>query len=360
MNRITSVSAIPWNVPMRSPYRSAQRVTTVAQNVLVTVVLEDGSVGYGESAPARYVTGETQESVTQAAHSTGELLVGLTPEEALKVVAVRLTQDPGARGALEIALYDADCRAENLPLFAALNTLEHTPTTSLQTDISLPILPPEEAGLRAIDFATRGFRAFKIKVGSGDLAEDEARVRAVAQAAPNATLRIDGNQGFTATSAVAFVERISDLLPRLELFEQPTIAGDDISMFIVQSDIPIPVFADESVHHAEDAQHLISEGICRGIVLKLAKSGLVETAEIARVAHQSGGKCLFGCMMETRIGITAALHLAVALGSDIVPMLDLDGHMLVNDSELLSGGLTQAQDMLSISPTVAGLGILVL
>jgi hypothetical protein len=50
---------------MRSAYRSAQRVTTTAHNVLVTVTLEDGTIGYGESAPASYVTGETQESVWQ-------------------------------------------------------------------------------------------------------------------------------------------------------------------------------------------------------------------------------------------------------------------------------------------------------
>jgi L-alanine-DL-glutamate epimerase-like enolase superfamily enzyme len=341
---------------MRAPYRSAQRITTTAHNVLVNVTLADGAVGYGESAPATYVTGETQASVLETVQSRIPALIGREPGAAAEWLGADLSVTPGARGALETALLDAAARTAGMPLFRFLAGGANS-VTAMATDLSLPILPPEEAAQRAAAAAQEGFRVLKIKVGGGDLAEDEARVRAVAGAAPAAMLRLDGNQGFSAEEAVQLYVSLADLAPQIELFEQPTLAGDDAAMAYVQQKLPCPVFADESVHHPEDARRLIESGVCRGVVLKLAKSGMRETRRIAEAAHRAGGRCLFGCMMETRIGITAALQVAVALGQEVVPYLDLDGHLLVNDEGLVAGGVKRNGDVLSLEAEAAGLGV---
>jgi o-succinylbenzoate synthase len=353
---VSRIDARAWDVPMRAPYRSAQRVTTTAHNVLVTVTLGDGTVGYGESAPATYVTGETQASVLESVRAAVPALTGQEADDAAAQLAGQPGVPPGARGALETALLDAAARARRLPLFRLLGGANEA-VTALATDLSLPILPAPDAADRAAAATRDGFRALKIKVGSGDLAADEARVRAVAEAAPAATLRLDGNQGFAAEEAVYLYAALADLAPRIELFEQPTRTGDDAAMAFVQQKLPCPVFADESAHDAEDARRLIESGVCRGVVLKLAKSGLLETRRIAEAAHRAGGRCLFGCMMETRVGISAALHLAVALGPDVVPYLDLDGHLLVNDDGLVVGGVTRSGDVLYVDSDTAGLGL---
>ncbi len=341
---------------MRSAYRSAQRVTTTAHNVLVTVTLEDGTIGYGESAPAHYVTGETQESVWQWIHDFAPRLRNRPFDDVEGLISDAGGAQPGAVGALETAILDARARAAGLPLYRLLDGDVGTPT-SRETDLSLPILTPEEAAVRAGAAVQDGFRSLKVKVGCGDLAEDEARVRAVAEAAPEISLRLDGNQGFAREEAVRFLESLSDLLPRIELLEQPTRAGDDRAMAFVSERVSVPVFADESAHHAINARRLVEERICSGVVLKLAKSGLSETVRIANAVRSAGGKCLFGCMMETRIATGAALHLALALGEETVPMLDLDGHLLVNDSEMLAGGFTQQGARLQVDPSEAGLGV---
>lgn len=341
---------------MRSPYRSARRVTTTAHNVLAVVMLDSGAVGYGESAPATYVTGETQESVLGECIRAAEAIEDLSAADALEWLSAE-SVTPGARGALETAICDAAATEAGVPLYEFLGTGKN-PVLARATDLSLPILPPDEAAARAAQAAADGFRCLKIKVGSAEgLEEDLARVRAVAGAAPNATLRLDGNQGFDADAASQFIVSLADLLPRIELFEQPTPADDEMALALVQSRIPIPVYADESVHHAEDARRLIESGVCRGVVLKLAKSGLSETRRIAEAAHKAGGGCLFGCMMETRIGIGAALHLAIALGSEVISKLDLDGHLLVNDANLLTGGFMQNRDVLYVSADATGLGV---
>jgi L-alanine-DL-glutamate epimerase-like enolase superfamily enzyme len=351
--RIARIGVARWDVLMRAPYRSAQRVTTTARNVLVTVTLEDGAVGYGESAPATYVTGETQESVFEALTRYADALHAGSGDCGAAFRALR--ESPGGWGAYSLAALDALARAHGVPLYRELNGTAGGPT-EMVTDLSLPILPPDEAARRAAQAAADGFRALKVKVGGPDRDEDRARVQAVAAAAPGATLRLDGNQGFSAEEAVAFVESLSELLPRVEMLEQPTKAGDD-AMAFVSARVPCPVFADESCHDAEDATRLIESGTCAGVVLKLAKSGVAGTLAIGRAAREAGGRCMFGCMMETRVATTAALHVALALGPETVPMLDLDGHLLVDDSARVTGGLTQHGDVLRIDPALPGLGL---
>jgi len=353
---IVRVDVARWDVPMRAPYRSAQRVTTTARNVLVKVTLEDGSVGFGESAPATYVTGETQDSVFAALSAWAD---ALHEDAENRGEAFRaMTAQPGAWSAMTCASLDANARSVGLPLYRLLvGGVEVRAVPESATDLSLPILPPDEAAARAAEAAAKGYRALKIKVGGADRAEDAARVRAVASAAPNSALRLDGNQGFAPEEAVEFLSSLSDLLPRVEMLEQPTKAGDDSALAFVSARVPCPVFADESCHGPADATRLIETGACRGVVLKLAKSNIGKCQQIARAAKAAGGVCMFGCMMETRVAIGAALHLALALGPETVPMLDLDGHLLVNDEDLVEGGLTQIGDLLRVDPNAPGLGL---
>ena len=353
--QISKIEAAAWDIPMRSPYRSAQRITTTARNVLVTVTLDSGIVGYGESAPAAYVTGETQESVIAAINGVANRQLSGDSQEFLDSVRPNLVATPGALSALVMAVLDAEAQTRGIPLFSLLGAPADAATTRA-TDLSLPILSPSDAGIRAADAAKAGFRAIKIKVGSGDIREDVARVQAVAQSAPDATIRLDGNQGFTADEAVRFVDSLSALIPRIEMFEQPTKAKDDSAMAFVAQRVACTVFADESVHSPADARRLVEAGICGGVVLKLAKADLLTVRDLAKGAFAAGGKCMFGCMMETRIAVTAALHLTVALGSGVVPLLDLDGHLLTNDAGLVQGGLTQTADRLSLDPVAPGLG----
>ncbi len=71
---IRSVTVEPLNIPLLEPFTIATGTTTEARNVLITITLEDGSVGYGESAPFSPSTGETQETALAAARGCAELL----------------------------------------------------------------------------------------------------------------------------------------------------------------------------------------------------------------------------------------------------------------------------------------------
>lgn len=355
---IQRIDVSPWNVPMRSPYRSAQRTTTVAQNVLIIVTLSNGVQGFGESAPAQYVTGETQESVVQSARALAQALMGENTHNAFNMLVYAHAKGPGVKGVFEMALLDAQARMLGIPLYTLLGANNET-LPERTTDLSLPLLSPDEAARRASEAASVGFDVFKIKVGGPDTGEDLARVQAVAQAVPNALLRLDGNQGFAPDKAVQFVQSLGNLVERVQLFEQPTKAGDDEALRHVHQNLPatIPVFADEAVHNFRDASRLLQSGACGGVVLKVAKSGVAGTKTIAQSVRENGGRCMMGCMMETRIAIGAAFHLVLALGEKTVPYLDLDGTLLVRDEELVQGGFTLTGNTLRADPSQPGLGI---
>src|SRR5439155_12920440 len=105
--------------PMRSPFTSAKRSSAVADNVLVTARLSDGTTGYGEGSPAEYVTGETAATVLTAS-ATAAALAGSDVRRYGawgRQLAELLPRAPTARTAVEMALLDALARSLGMPLW---------------------------------------------------------------------------------------------------------------------------------------------------------------------------------------------------------------------------------------------------
>jgi hypothetical protein len=63
---IARLDIAPIAVRLTESFAISKGAVATAQNVLVRVVLQDGSAGYGEAAPFEVVTGETQASTLAA------------------------------------------------------------------------------------------------------------------------------------------------------------------------------------------------------------------------------------------------------------------------------------------------------
>jgi L-alanine-DL-glutamate epimerase-like enolase superfamily enzyme len=352
MPQILELRAEPAPYPMKSPFESAKRRSTVADNVLVTAVLSDGAVGYGEASPADYVTGETAESVLQSVRAAGPVLF---TRYAARVrqwhppLSEALAGRPTARSAVEMALLDAACRSRGVPLWVYFGGA----VTEVRTDLSIPIASPEQAGELAAEAAALGYRSIKIKVGGPDRAEDLARVRAVAAAAPGAGIRLDANQGFGAEEALAFLADCARAGVPVEIMEQPVPRDDWDALAEVTRRSPVPVIADEAVVDERAALRVAATGAAHGINIKVAKAGLVGALQIIAIARAAGLKLMIGCMLESLVGIGAALHLACGTGA--FDYLDLDSHVLIG---LKPTGLPFAQDgdVLRVDPHTPGHG----
>lgn len=311
---------------MRRAFASARRSQSTAENVLVTAVLAGGIRGYGEASPAPYVTGESVAGLPGAVAAAATVLVGeecARPARWGALLREVLPGSPTARSAVEMALLDALARARGTSLWHWFGGA----CTELRTDFSISLAAPGEAAELAAGAAAAGYRTLKIKVGGPDLAGDLARVRAVLQAAPGATLRLDANQGFDPSGALAFTREVLAMGARVELLEQPVPAAEWEALAAVTRECPVPVIADEAVLDAAAALRVAASGAAHGVNIKLAKAGLSGALAIIAVARAGGLRLMLGCMMESLLGIGAAVHLAAGTGA--FHYLDLDSHALI-------------------------------
>ena len=287
--------------PVRGAFTiSRSRVTEI--EVVLALIEEDGVIGRGECRPyPRY--GETTEGV-MAAISGADLTDRARLAASLRAGA--------ARNALDCALWDLEAKRAGQPVWRLAGLPEPQP---LVTAFTISLDTPECMALAAIEAAA--YPLLKLKLGGGE--DDEARLRAVRAAAPEARLIVDANEAWT-----------GDTLPRLlasaaeqgvELVEQPLPAGaDDI---LAQITRPVPVCADESCHASDSLDALV--GRYDAVNLKLDKTGgLTEALATAARARALGFEIMVGCMLATSLAMGPAVLLAQG-----ARWVDLDGPLLL-------------------------------
>lgn len=324
---IASVSVERLDLELSEPFEISLGTRTQAQNILVRVRTDTGTVGYGEGSPLPSVTGETRDAALATAEAAGDLFVD-QPIGSFRTLTERLRSSfPGmasANFAMETALIDAYCREQNIPL-SELCGGTPSPVT---TDITVPIVDPESAKKSAVKAADDGFTDIKIKTGSG-LDADVERVFAVAEGAPSADLKIDANQGWTVRETAEFETRIRESGIEIELIEQPVRADDIVGLRRARNAVDVPIAADEAVFSPADAVRVVREEAADIINVKLGKSGILAAETIAGIAQAANLDVMIGCMLESSVGIHASAHLVSGL--DCFSYVDLDGNLLLAD-----------------------------
>ena len=140
----------------------------------------------------------------------------------------------------------------------------------------------------------------------------------------------------------------------IEFVEQPVKAHDFDGLKYVTERSYVPVLADESVFSPQDALTIMQMGAADLVNIKLMKcGGLYNALKIASAAEVYGVECMIGCMLEAKISVNAAVHLACA--KQIITRVDLDGPVLCSEDPILGGAVFNEKDItVSDEP---GLGI---
>jgi L-alanine-DL-glutamate epimerase-like enolase superfamily enzyme len=275
--------------------------------VVMVVQLSDGvHRGRGECVPyARY--GESVESVcAQIEALRGRLAQGLTRE------ALQSVMKPGAaRNALDCAFWDIEARRSGRPV----HELAGLPAPrALTTAFTISLGKPADMAKAAAASAHRAL--LKIKLGADG---DPARIAAVRAAAPNATLIVDANEGWSDDSLAANLAACA--LAGVVLIEQPLPEGKDGALARIER--PIPVCADESVHDRASLAALA--GRYDAVNIKLDKTGgLTEALAMVTEARRAGFTIMAGCMVATSLAMAPAMLVAQAAA-----FVDLDGPLLL-------------------------------
>ena len=287
--------------PLKSAFRISRGSKTTADVVTVKLT-RNGVQGWGECVPyPRY--GETVESVTEQLQSV--------PPHITRADLIETLPAGAARNALDCAIWDVKAKETNRRVWQLANLPK--PKT-VQTAFTLSLGTVENMTRAATQNAHRPI--LKLKVGTPD---DLDRLVAVRNAAPDAKLVIDANEGWTIDDYQLLIDHLVDM--NIALIEQPFPAGQDACLSNL--DRPIPICADESVHTSEDLPALVGKYDCLNI--KLDKSGGLTTAiDLKAKAQAMGFDIMVGCMVGTSLAMAPALLLA----SDAT-LVDLDGPLLL-------------------------------
>ncbi|HEX6122099.1 MAG TPA: dipeptide epimerase, partial [Ktedonobacterales bacterium] len=264
-------------------------------------------------------------------------------------LAASFEAQAAARAGVEAALLDALTRTWNIPLYQLFGGAG----TRVETDITIPLVPPEHMTELAREHVARGATTLKIKVGT-DVDDDADRVMAAMEGAPDCDLILDGNQGYTPTEALDLLQALSAEDVHPVLYEQPVHRHDLEGLRFVTERAGVPVAADEAMHTAADALRIARMGAASAVNIKLMKSGIVEALDIAAVCRAAHLELMVGAMMESRLGIATSAHLVAGLGG--FRYVDLDTPMLLADDPF-EGGYEQTGMVYSLAGVDAGLGV---
>lgn len=346
----TKVSSIaieyePLELRTHHPFGISYGTSAATHNVLVKLQYKD-YVGYGEAAPAAYhaETPETVSALLKKWQSTEDLF-GDDPfaiSETLMRLDKSVAGNNSAKAAVEMALHDLAGKVANLPTYKMLGLSGlKQPITDFTIGIdSLDVI--EKKTKEAVD---AGYKVLKVKQGT---TYDKDIIKAIRSAAPKMPLRVDANGGWNVKQAVRMSQWLAE--QEIQFIEQPLPKFAHVDDWaIVRKHSPIPIFADESISRSSDVARLA--GTIDGVVVKLAKTGgLLEALKVIHTARAYSLQVMFGCMIESSVGVSAAAQL-----QSLCDHLDLDGPLLIANDPFTG---VQYDDGYLRFPDRPGLGVI--
>lgn len=352
--KITKIRTGTVSIPLLTPFKTSLRTIDHIGSIIVAIETDSGAIGFGEAHPTGPITGESVGSVCGAIHEfifpklNGKSIENL--EDTLNTLDASILKNTSAKAAVEMAVFDLFGKNYNIPLYRLLGGFR----TQVETDLTISVNSPEEMAEDTRIAIGRGFRILKVKVGlNPDL--DIKRISAVrAAAGSDAVIRVDANQGWSVRESVRIMKILEAADLDIELVEQPVVAHDFAGLKEVKDRIDTPVLADEAIFSARDAEKIISMRAADFLNIKLMKTGGIRSAlRICALAETHGVECFMGCMMETKVSVTAAAHLACA--KSIITRCDLDSASLC-ETDPVRGGIEIDGAMLKVTEA-PGLGI---
>jgi L-alanine-DL-glutamate epimerase-like enolase superfamily enzyme len=353
---IQSVELYKLFIPLKEPFVISLGPINDVQNVIVIIRTKDGCAGYGECSPYMTINGESVDTCFVVGQYFAQVLKGkdaLAIEDRIADMDKVIYANSSIKSAFDIALHDIAAQHAGLPIYQFLGGSNNK---ILETDMTVSIGEPEKMKADAVKFKEQGFPAIKVKLGEG-LEKDLARIKAIREGiGMDHPLRIDANQGWqTADNAIAVLQALGQF--NIEHCEEPIHRWRFMELNKVSEASPIPIMADESCGDEHDAERLIQLKACAMFNIKLGKSsGFNKGLQIANLGAAAGMHMQVGGFMESRLGMTAAAHLALA--NDHIHHCDFDTPLMFTEDPVI-GGINYLDRGVINVPDTPGLGAVI-
>lgn len=317
---------------LETAFESASMRFDTRRHVLVEVICDDGTVGWGEClGPAG------PNAAVVAAYAP--LLVGRDPLETEKLWAelYNALRDQGQRGltvtalsGIDVALWDIKGKHFGVPISTLLGGRFRSSVRAYATGFFKldGVDRVEDAARQAARYKSEGFHATKVKIGF-DPAEDLRVIAAVREAIGSEMgLMIDGNHGYDALEAVQVGRKAAAF--DIGWFEEPVAPEQLDAYHSVRRGQPIPLAAGETWHTRYGMRAPIEQRCVDIIQPDIGGcGGITEARRIADLASLHGVRVV-PHVWGTAVQIAAALQYMAAMVPDpvrlkpIEPILEFD------------------------------------
>lgn len=320
-----SVRELTWSLDGRG----AARGRTERAGLVLEVRTADGLVGRGEASPLPGMSPETlDEARAELAAFVARGRFALANEQTVFTLADTVAS-PAARFAVETALLDALAQANRTSISGLFDDQVAAPVSALDEAVARmrEIVEGDPAITLAVErgpasaivvdnaddaaAAVRaGGRCLKIKVGDQSIADDVARVQAIATVAPGATLRLDANRRWPREQAIANLARFAGL--PIEFVEEPCPGAHEL----LRLALPLPIALDESldtlstdeIFAALESPHL------GALILKpTLLGGFAPCIALAALARFANKPAIVTHTLESEVGRAAVAELACVI-----------------------------------------------
>jgi L-Ala-D/L-Glu epimerase len=316
--QIKCAQLYPLEVPMSRPIKMAGETLTHAQTLLLRLIDEQGNEGWGEASSAPLMTGETLASIAASTEYLVSRLMGQRVDEPGAIAALQervLYANPSAKSCHETALMDLLAQRQGVPLYRLLAGAQ-APVKDGRLEMLHMLASGDLEG--EIEESRRlrrdGYRHWKIKIGSGDTAQDVRRIRAICAELQGDVVSADANQGLSVDAARQIAE--AGVESGLDFLEQPFHSSMMAAMAALHQASGLRLCADESISDTDDISTHVKARAAQGVSLKLIKlGGTQRLVEAGRLCLASGIHVNLACKVaETTISAAATAHAGFALG----------------------------------------------
>ena len=304
-----------------------------------------GDLALGETSPLPGFSAESLEQAKQQLTRLGESILGREVPESLEAQARGFDHwlrgynlAPSVRFGFETAVLGLMAAAKGVALPALLSgePSRIVPVNGLLSGTKSTIME------RAKLLLTRGYNAFKLKVGRLSLDDDLAMVRELRSLlGDDVILRLDANRAWDMDQAVAFARGLSDTA--IDYIEEPVKSFALLMQLAQEPLLSLPLAIDESLLEMEP-EDLSGLPKMKAVVLKPTLLGFEKTMRFARTALEVGMTPVISSSFESGVGITVLAQIASSLNLGHVPAgldtLDWFGEdLLVNAMQIENGRL---------------------
>jgi len=325
--------------------------------VVVKVVADDGTVGWGQSVPVPKWSYETLETVySTITRYLGPELIGRDPFDEPTIRALMnstiapsfSTGQPICKAGIDLALFDLTGRVLGQ---SAAQRWGRKGSDKVTLSWTLNPRTLDEVEPLIAQGRARGYRHFNVKVAP-DTRFDLELCRHVKQAVPDGFLWADANGGYDEATALAVAPKLADL--GVAVLEQPLPANRLDGYRRLHRQRALPIIMDEGIVSSVELEEFIKLQLLDGVALKPARcGGMVEARRQIEILQQAGLRFLGSGLTDPDLSLAASLALYGAY--DLRYPAALNGPQFL-DGSILKRPLAVSAGQLTV-PTGPGLGV---